>query len=324
MLDLIYNLFKNNKTLKGFFRSDKNPKIEFKASGVHSATCTFDEMSLATKYNCMTYTEFKSGISQIEETYRIMAEGYKDFVDNKLCGDNKDCDYSKYTKEQVNDLLPKIEKQNESGNYLVDLYGKISDYYTQNQNRVCSEFKDKIQSDLENIQNLNSSSVGDDEDPQSGTSKINAALMALKERAKTLGDENLQNKADELLEENDELAQRNKTYYRVLEQEFSSNVSLSFQSGCGILTSKFKAWLIRGLDIMKIVALILTLILGMVDFFKVVASGSADTMKKVLTSFSRRLIVVVILFLLPIIFEFIFGLININGVISSDPLCGIK
>jgi len=62
----------------------------------------------------------------------------------------------------------------------------------------------------------------------------------------------------------------------------------------------------------------------MIDFFRGIASGSADTMKKVWTNFSRRLIVVALLFLLPVILEFILGLVNIGGLDATNPLCGIK
>ena len=253
-----------------------------------------------------------------------MVEEYNDFIENKLCGDSGNCDYSNYTKEQVNDLRSEIEKALENGNNLVDLYGKISDYYTENQDAACTETKEMITKDLENIQNMNMTSVGTGDDPQSGINKLNMALNALSERAKTLEDEALQEQIAQLQTKNDKLAERNEHYYKVLQQKFFADVSLSFKDGCDMITPKLKDWLIRGLDIMKIVALILTLILGMVDFFKGVASGNADTMKKVWTSFSRRLIAVALLFLLPVILEFILGLVSIGGLDSANPLCGLK
>lgn len=106
---------------------------------------------------------------------------------------------------------------------------------------------------------------------------------------------------------------------------FIGSVSLNFStSGCGLMTSGLADWIQQAMNITKICALMLALILGMVDFFRGMASGSADTMKKVWTNFSRRLIVVVILFLLPVILEFILGLVNINGVVADNPLCGLK
>lgn len=102
------------------------------------------------------------------------------------------------------------------------------------------------------------------------------------------------------------------------------DVNINYESGCGIFSNSIKEWLTQVLDIIKIAALVLTLILGMLDFFKGVASGDADAMKKMWKHFSTRLIVVAILFLLPVIIEFLLGLVTINGIDSSNPLCGIK
>lgn len=101
-------------------------------------------------------------------------------------------------------------------------------------------------------------------------------------------------------------------------------VGIELKEGCDVISNDLKSWLIQLLDLIKIGGLILTLILGMTDFFKGVTSGEADAMKKVWKSFANRLIAVIILFLLPLIIEFLFGLINISGINSSNPLCGIK
>jgi len=106
--------------------------------------------------------------------------------------------------------------------------------------------------------------------------------------------------------------------------ENDEKINLNYTTGCGIISNDLKDWMIQLLDIVKIGALILTLILGMVDFLKGVASGDDDAMKKVWKSFSRRLIALVLLFLLPVIIEFILGLVTINGVDASNPLCGIS
>lgn len=103
-----------------------------------------------------------------------------------------------------------------------------------------------------------------------------------------------------------------------------SESKVDYEEGCGIFSNSIKEWLIKALDIIKIAALVLTIILGMLDFFRGVASGNADAMKKMWKNFSTRLIVVVILFLLPVIIEFLLGLVTIEGIEPSNPLCGIK
>lgn len=102
------------------------------------------------------------------------------------------------------------------------------------------------------------------------------------------------------------------------------NVTLNMKYGCDVFSGDMKDWLIQLLDIIKIVGLVLAAILSMVDFLKGVGTGSADTMKKVWKSVGNRLIAVILLFLLPVLIEFIFGLVTINGVDATNPLCGIK
>ena len=103
------------------------------------------------------------------------------------------------------------------------------------------------------------------------------------------------------------------------------NVTLNMKYGCDIFSGDMKNWLIQLLDIIKIVGLVLTAILSMVDFLKGTATGNADTMKKVWKNIGNRLISVVILFLLPVLIEFVLGLVTLNGVEDiTNPLCGIK
>lgn len=102
------------------------------------------------------------------------------------------------------------------------------------------------------------------------------------------------------------------------------NVTLNIKYDCDIFSDDMKDWLIQLLDMIKIVGLVLAAILSMVDFLKGVGTGSADTMKKVWKSVGNRLIAVILLFLLPVLIEFIFGLVTIEGVDITNPLCGIK
>ena len=95
-------------------------------------------------------------------------------------------------------------------------------------------------------------------------------------------------------------------------------------TGCDVITKDMRTWLNQVLDLIKMIGLILAIVLGMVDFFKAMSSGESDAMKKAWKAFANRLIAVVILFLLPLVIEFVLGLITINGIDPSSPLCGIK
>ena len=61
--------------------------------------------------------------------------------------------------------------------------------------------------------------------------------------------------------------------------------------------------------------------LSIFDFFKAVASEEDDAFKKAAKRLMRRVIVVIALFLLPVILEFILKLVHIQGINADDPLC---
>jgi len=130
---------------------------------------------------------------------------------------------------------------------------------------------------------------------------------------------------DEIIDNSDLITDTINNGMNIIDQTlFDGDINLDFDDDCGLIPPKTKKWIENFLNITKICALVLALILGMIDFFRGIASGSADTMKKVWTNFSRRLIVVALLFLLPVILEFILGLVNIGGLDATNPLCGIK
>ena len=60
---------------------------------------------------------------------------------------------------------------------------------------------------------------------------------------------------------------------------------------------------------------ILLIVLSIMDFIKAVASDSEDEMKKVSAKFVKRLIVAALIFLIPLILEFLLG---IFGIGTSD------
>ena len=87
--------------------------------------------------------------------------------------------------------------------------------------------------------------------------------------------------------------------------------------GCEVIPLEIRNWIKSALNLVKYVALVLVIILGALDFIQAAVSGEADKMKKAGNSFVKRIIAVVILFLLPVIVELILGLIEIFGVDSN-------
>jgi len=71
-------------------------------------------------------------------------------------------------------------------------------------------------------------------------------------------------------------------------------------------------WIKDIYNVFKYLALILTVALGMLDFFKAITASDEGAIKKSATTFVKRLIAVVALFLAPILIEFILGVVGID------------
>lgn len=73
-------------------------------------------------------------------------------------------------------------------------------------------------------------------------------------------------------------------------------------------------------NLIKYIAIIALLLLTIIDYVKAVSSSNSDAMKKANLAFIKRLIIAIIIFLLPILLGF---LLDLLGVISTDPMCSI-
>jgi len=87
--------------------------------------------------------------------------------------------------------------------------------------------------------------------------------------------------------------------------------------GCNVIPDDIKKWILDALNLVKYLALALVIVLGVLDFIKAAASGEADAMKKSGNSFLKRIIAVVILFLVPVIVELVLNLVEIYGASST-------
>mgnify|MGYP004659750713 CR=1 FL=1 len=84
-------------------------------------------------------------------------------------------------------------------------------------------------------------------------------------------------------------------------------------TGCDVVPEEVRKWISISLNFVKYVALVLVVVLGTIDFIKAAGSGEPDAMKKAGQTFIKRVIAVIILFLLPMIVELILHLINLYG-----------
>ena len=86
---------------------------------------------------------------------------------------------------------------------------------------------------------------------------------------------------------------------------------------CDIIPDEIREWIGDALNLVKYVALAIVIVLGVLDFLKAAGSGEAEAMKKAGTDFLKRIIAVIILFLIPLIVDLILNLIEIYGADST-------
>ncbi len=85
-------------------------------------------------------------------------------------------------------------------------------------------------------------------------------------------------------------------------------------NGCSI-SERLASWIFKIIRWIRYIVPILLIVLSIMDFIKAVASDSEDEMKKVSAKFVKRLIVAALIFLIPLILEFLLG---IFGIGTSD------
>lgn len=94
-----------------------------------------------------------------------------------------------------------------------------------------------------------------------------------------------------------------------------AGVISDFHSGCAMLGS-LNEWLQAFFNFIKILAIVLLIVLGILDFVKALLSGKDDSLKGAWNDFIKRSIALVFLFLLPFILEF---LLSELGVFDNNP-----
>ena len=88
---------------------------------------------------------------------------------------------------------------------------------------------------------------------------------------------------------------------------------------CHLLPPAIDKYLKEALKFLRWGALALMIILGVMDFVKAAMSDDQDALKKAWQKFAKRLIAVIILFLLPILIELILQIARLSGFVECYP-----
>lgn len=120
---------------------------------------------------------------------------------------------------------------------------------------------------------------------------------------------------------------------RALETVGASNdaettINENNNTGCAVLSEPVKDKINWFLNLIKYGGTILVIVLGSVDFLKATVSDEDGASKKAFQKLTKRLIAAALLFLLPLLIQFLFTTVNnplieIPGFNVDKPTCGI-
>ena len=100
--------------------------------------------------------------------------------------------------------------------------------------------------------------------------------------------------------------------------KIEGNKSSSNDENCG-LTTRMLVWINNIVKWVKYILPVIVIVLGILDFIKAVGSDKEDDMKKAQGKFMKRLIAAALVFIVPLILEFILEKMGFNSA-----TCGIK
>lgn len=113
----------------------------------------------------------------------------------------------------------------------------------------------------------------------------------------------------------------NETLSKVKEQQGGTDINTN--DGCAVLTEPIKEKMNWILNLIKYGGSILAILLGAFDFMRAVLSDEDNATKKAAGNFVKRLIAAILIFLLPLLLQFILTTVEIEGFNVDAPTCGV-
>ena len=100
-----------------------------------------------------------------------------------------------------------------------------------------------------------------------------------------------------------------------------AKIDFTSQYDCGIFNKEITDMIQTGYFIIELLAVVILVTFSILDYSKVILNGDADQMKKSNGNLFKRIVIVVVIFLLPAILNVALKLFKIEGFDSEQPLC---
>ena len=151
---------------------------------------------------------------------------------------------------------------------------------------------------------------------------INTAAENARKRAEEVGatTEDL-NEMDKVITNLQEIVERNYAFSENINNNLLSDVDVNLSgissSGCGVISNDMKRFLNTVLWYIRIAGIVLAIVLSLLDYVKAAAGSDDKSMAAANKKFMTRVILVAVLFLIPVILEFLLNALNISTTAGS-------
>lgn len=90
---------------------------------------------------------------------------------------------------------------------------------------------------------------------------------------------------------------------------------------CNTFGERTLAWIFKIINMVRYLVPVILIILSVLDFIKTIASDDDGEIKKAGTRFVKRLIAAALIFIVPLILQFVLGMFNLPGLDPNNPFC---
>lgn len=110
-------------------------------------------------------------------------------------------------------------------------------------------------------------------------------------------------------------------YEEIINNYADIDIDFSSQYDCGIFNDEIANMISTGYFIIELISVVVLIAFSILDYTKVIFNGDADQMKKSNGNLFKRIVIVIIIFLLPTLINITLRLFKIQGFNSEHPLC---
>ncbi len=328
-LNYIKNLVTSGTIKKAFIRGDyENEKVYFNDSAWSSKSCDLSSNRATTPtYTCEKYNSVKSTVIAKQDAALASAKSIDDIATKYLYFNRNSDTYSSKSYSNVADATTLTNTASEINTALnSSTFSTVSTSYIDYLNgliaggTLCSEDEEQIRTILSSYSDLATKKADMVTALEDTLTKIQARLTAIGETDKATDIDAYITNAQSVEATIAAVSAKARTSYLADEKFGIGEIA---GATCGIISTDLLTFLQTIIDYIRIVGIVLAVILGILDYIKVIFGSDEKSMAKANKNFSTRLIVVALLFLIPAILTFVLGLFNILGT-GAAGTCGLK